>query len=311
MEVPKKFLIIPVHAAKVNWLYFFFESLLLHGGDWRRWDFLVVLAVSNASEQIVFRTMVSSLPCAEKVFTLCVEEYMAAAMPSETLHQRYVQNADRCIVNLKKMLALHWAQAAGAEWVACIDCDTLACADLTPLFSEMADNYGKGLYFALDRPAEWFRPAGQTLIRGINSACLSLFSEDDRAVILAATKQQSLGTFFFDVPVYAGADLAAFFAFMAASHGSLETFLGKLSWSAFAELVFTYWRLVVGKAQVIDYSDLGVTRIPDTLSPADVAAIYRAYDYCPSWIRLFYRIGEGKALKHLPAVRLLFHADRI
>lgn len=311
MDRLQKCLIVPVHAPKANWLYFFLDSIAAYGGDARAWDFDIVLAVSNAAEQAFFQQMVNDLPFVGRIGVLCIDDYIAGALNAPALRRRLADNAEGCAINLKKMVALHWAMAAGCDWAACIDSDALVCADLAPLFGELEAKYRRGLYLASNNPLAGFSGDEHGLVARIDAATLSLFAGADQAAIRTATADQALRTFFFDIPFYAAADLADFFAYMTATHGSLEAFFCRQSWPSFDHIVFAYWRSLAGRARIVDYGAIGIARKSDLLTGEDLARIDRAYGYCPSWIRLLRKMTDPPGVKALPAVRLLFHSDRM
>lgn len=305
-----KCLIIPVHSRKANWLYFLLDSMALHGGDWRDWDFDIVLAVSNHVDQFYISRMISEVPFVDKIGLLCIDDYIQGMLQAPVLHKRYIDNTDNCIINLKKMVALHWAQAAGYAWAACIDSDAVVCADLGPWFSEMAKNYQSGYYISSVFPFEKVRQESRDMVEHINRDCIRPFSSEDAETVMAVTRGQLLHSFFADVPFYAAEDLKNFFNDMAETNGTLENYFCKLTWFSFEHIVFSYWRYARHSATPIIANDLGIDKMADSLSLGEIGKIKQRYGYCPSWVRMFYKVGEPEYMPGLPGIRLLFHTDR-
>ena len=301
-------IIIPVHPPKSNWLVSFLTSLQLRrtavppgpgAGD----RFRTVLVASNFGDLVFFQRLLSALKLDQDVEWLCVDAYIIDTMKSGTLLQRFQENHDGCVVNLKKLIALQWAAKKGFDWALCIDSDTIVVDDPTDLFDLQIENYRKSRYFGA---------AGQAgLFSEINSAVAAAFPHEDRARLDQKIPDASWYMWFFDPPFYNLADFQKFMIDMSRSFPSVEDWLSTLNRYTFDHLLFSYWRIAHEGCVPIDYRSLGIDRLPENLTTHDILRISDAYEYRPVWISTVQMFLEPASLNLLPDLRMAYHFDRM
>jgi hypothetical protein len=296
-------LIVPVHPPKSNWLFCFLGSVERTTRVASK-PFDIVVVASNYQDYCFFVRLLSIMPCRGLVRVVCIDQYIGDTLGYETLLGRYRVNQDRCIVNLKKFMAMHWAVANGYDRIACVDCDILAVEDLQPLFDDLSENYGSGLYFGQSSVTD------ETILRIIRE-CRLLLPDADQQRIAELTKGDTVYPWFFDAPFYTADDLRAFFAEMATGHESLEGWLCRIDYHGFEHLVFLLWRCGKGVGTLIDMADMGIASIGEYMRFHELTRIQNKYGYCPVWDYASEAFGQPELLKTLPKIRLLCHFDRL
>ena len=302
-------LIIPVHPPKCNWLLAFLTSLnFRHAlstkppGDASD-AFSVVLAVSNFADLVFFERLLNATGLAAGVRFFLVDAYILDTINSPRLLARFQDNTDGCVVNLKKLLALHWAESRGCEWALCIDSDVLAIQDMQGLFDVLIDNYNSRKYFGA---------SGQSgLFEKINQATSGVFPESDRAALQEVSKSGSFYCWFFDVPCYKTSDFMRCLHHMAGPDGAIENWFLAIDHYSFDHLLFIFWRLVHDQGIAVDYTELGIDRLPENLTSHDLLRISDRYGYCPAWINTVAMAMEPGVIGRLPNLRIAYHFDRL
>jgi hypothetical protein len=293
--VPGNCLIVPIHVPGAKWL-----ELLLDSIPGNPVDFTIVLAVSNSEEAAHFAILIENLraarPWSIEVRLFDVRSYIADTLNFQNLLARYDANESRCIINVKKFTALHWAAREGFGFAACIDADCIAVSDLTGLFGLLKSNYAQGKYLGAFTQDEF--------LRGIMLVSASPFSMPERHRARELTSEGSFYPWFFDIPAYDLADMRLFFEHMAPIRGDLEGFFTALSWHTFEHVVFMYWRVLSGRAEFVRYDDAGVLGEPENLMLDDLDTIEARHRYRPAWARF------GIGLEYPPGTCLAYHFDR-
>ena len=296
-------LIIPVHPPKANWMLFLLHSIARHHGE-APLPFRIVLATSDEADHLHFERMLPLLPCAASIDLVCVGAYIRDGMRSPALLERFTNNVEGCIVNVKKLAAIHWAVFSGGyEWIACIDGDTLAAGRLDGLFPTLARNYEDGRYFGAPFP--------EATHHLINATCRGLFSAEDSERLRLMTHNDVSYAWFFDAPTYRARDVRAFLDHMAGVHGDVDAFLCRITWHAFEHIVFLFWRCLHGGAAFIDYSSLGVLDIPEFLRADGLKRLEDHFGCSPAWVALGEALMRPEVVDQLRNVLLLYHTDRI
>ena len=294
-------ILIPVHPPKTNWLMGYLNSLSTAAGGVPL-DFRIVLATSDYNEFRFFNRLVHLMPCSAAIELVCVESYMLDALSHPELMERYRNNADQCIVNLKKLVAISWAVENGYEWIACIDCDVASLRDPMALFPHLIRNYESGLYFGTSTELQAFRD--------VTIDCRRLFGEADQQRLRDVTRDDACYAWFFDVPFYNAADYKAFLSDMAAGAGSVEAWLCRIAYHSFEHVIFLMWRCLHRGARLIDLIDMQVGNIPEFLGFHDLLRIRTRHGYEPAWICFKEIMYQPDILQTFPNVTLSCHVDR-
>lgn len=266
-------ILIPIHTKKLNWLYSFFSSIDYFLKDL---DFDIVLLTSNLEEtiQIMRALKIILREYAKYIKIVDVELYIKESLFDEEVLECYLTNKDRCIVNLKKFIGLHWG-CKYYNYISVIDCDTIFKNkdDSHLLYSTLIKNYNKNIYFG-------GKTQNLNIIKTMEE-CSKFFSEDDLIIIKNFTKDFSVYPWFFDIPCYEKKDLEEFFLFM--KNKSQYPFWTSQNWHTFEHIIFIYFRCLYKESRFIDYtSDIGPV-IPELLSIKDVLSLKYKYGYMPAW----------------------------
>lgn len=304
-KIYKYAIIIPIHEQKANWLIGFLNSYLLHNSSSK--DFEIILAVSNEHEFNVFNRMLTQLYSNVPFFLFNVEKYINSEIGISNLIERYRNNTDGCIVNLKKFLAMHWAVKQSYEYILVKDCDSYFYRETDiGLFNQAIKNYNKYIYL------------GGNIINGLGGdgfskilrTCAQNFKENDFEKIRHHTKDFSVYPWFFEIPFYKVSDLRNFFNLMVENATDLGSWLETMSWHHFEHLIFIFYRIIYFNARLIDYSEDGISGPPEDLALVDILMLYRKYDYCPLWVSATKTLHQVEVLEKLDNTSLLYHMDR-
>lgn len=304
MTAAQTLILIPVHPAKSNWLVSFLNSLALYGiAD----DAKVLLVATDCSDHAFFTRAFAYHPLAKHLVFFDAAEWTAFTFTSDTVLDRLMANADGGIINLKKMIGLHWALQNGFEHVLCLDCDVLAVADFKRIHDVANSNHKKALYLGAGIKGV----ANGELFGRIITESASLFSPDDQKRIADLTDGHTVYTWYGDLPVYGREDLAALFDYMQAVHGSLEAFLSALRWASFDHMLYVLFRVACRGARIYDYrKELGIGVPPELLKPRELVDISTETGYQVGWIGAANAYNHPEAFRVLPNLAMLSHFDR-
>lgn len=298
-------LVIPVHEQKANWLMGFLNSYMLHHRFGS--NFEIVLAVSNEHEFNLFNRMLTKLYPTVPYCLFNVEKYLMVDLGSMELVERYRNNTDLCIVNIKKFAAMHWASKQSYEYLMVKDCDSYFFrSGATPLFKRAIDNYNKKIYLG----SNVLNGMGGEGFSQIIATCASGFRDDDYEQVKYFTKQFNIYPWFFDIPFYKTSELTGFFALMSRNFAGFDKWLNTMTWHHFEHLIFIFYRVIYGGAQLIDFSESGISGPPEALDLIGVLSLYQQYDYCPLWVSATRVLHQAEILAKLDNVSLLYHMDR-
>ena len=294
-------LFIPVHSLKLNWLCMFLQSIPLT--ELPDADFDLVLLVSNEKEKIqIYRAIQSLLPVyLPHVKFFDVYLYIKIYMNDDILLDRYINNSDRCIVNLKKFISLYWGRE-NYDYIAVIDCDTVVNKSIKNIFKDLVGNYHSKLIFS----------GGERLsdsIISIQKDCSSFFDSDDYEMIKSSTDNFNLYTWFFDVPFYSKEHLIDFFDYFLVNKSDFFNFWHKIKWESFEHIIYVYYLLLFKGYAFINYSTIIKPVIPENLSLSDLNAIYLKYNYYPTWVR-FRNILNNPENMLMKEPHFYYHMDR-
>ena len=299
----KQCIIIPVHPPKSNWLMACLSSISNRLAV-TSCPFRIVLATSNYPDYRFFNRLLGLLPCSESIELMCVEEYIVDSLGFHDFADRYRRNEARVIVNAKKFMAMHWAMRNGYDWIASVDSDMCAIRDISCLFDTLIRNYDSAQYFGHSNH-------GDSRLVEINAGCRGLFGNADQDALRQLTKNDHIYAWFFDIPMYKGSDLKAFFDDMASGHDSLQDWLCRLDYFSFEHLVFLFWRCIRQQSTLIDYHELGLSNIPEYLNFHELMRIKARYGYVPAWVQFREMLSQPDLMLAFPEVSLLFHYDRM
>ncbi len=294
----KNCILIPIHKKKVNWLLSFINSL---SGKIDQ-DTTLLLAVSDEDEEEYFCGIMSKFFRHINIEYLNIYLYIKMNLKSEEILNRYTQNIDGCIVNLKKFIGLKYAAEQGYEWIIATDCDVIAIAETNKTFNLVEKNYNKGEYFGLQTD-NW-------ILQEILLKSLDCFSEQDEQTL--KTTAMYIYTWFFDIPTYSGKDVKEFFSYMSHNNAeSLNKWFMKINWHTFEHIVFIYWRLLQKNARIISYNELEIDIIPEEIAISDLRKIKFAFDYMPLWVTAKNYLECPASYDGLDHIVWLSHMDRL
>ncbi len=234
---------------------------------------------------------------------ISVGDYLHDHLGSDDLMNRFNHNIEGGIINLKKFGALHWALKSGYHWMACIDSDTLAVRPLEGLFDVLRQNYAAARYIG--------NSVENVGLHEILTSCRAYFLPEDQVKIKNLTNDDSLYTWFFDVPFYEAADLADFFVYMADRYGSVNGFLCQLRVSSFEHILYVQWRSLYRGATLVNCSALGIYGDPEHWGFHTLMRVRDKFAYETSWARAGEFLINPDMLQAMPNLRMLFHFDRM
>ncbi len=266
-------------------------------------DFRIVMAASNYEDFRFFNKLRPLMPCSALIDIVCVENYLVDSLRYLQLADRYRNNTDRCIVNLKKMIAISWAIENGHEWIACIDCDVASMANPSNLFPHLIRNYESGLYFGQSSSED-------TIYRQITTDCRTLFPATDQQRLSQITLDDRCYAWFFDVPLYNAADYTAFMSDVTRDSDSVEAWLCRINYFSFEHLIFLLWRCLHKNARLIDLAEMQIHEISEYLKFHDLARIKAKYGYEPAWAPYVEVLHHPDILGAFPDLTLAYHVDR-
>lgn len=292
-------LLMPIHTKKLNWLYSFLSSINITELD--KLNFDIVLLVSNEEEKIQITRAIKVILKEHiyKIKMLDIDLYIKEVLVKDEILDRYRKNTDRCIVNLKKFVGLHWSMQF-YEYVSMIDCDTIFKNKntLSLCHNQLISNYHKNLYFGGET-------ANEVIYETLKS-CANFFSTEQQEKIREFTKDFSVYPWFFDVPFYKQDDLKEFFGLML--NGD---FWCSQNWHSFEHIIFIYFRCLYKECRLVNYTDDLRAVVPEQLSIRELIALKYKYGYMPVWARLVHVIHHSIELIEDESICLLYHTDRI
>ncbi len=297
----KNCIIIPTHPHKVNWLILFLNSIPSH--EIHDLNFDIILAVSNSLEkQQIENTLRIAAPLVNsKVIYFNVDLYIREEIKDQIAIDRYTHNSNKCIVNLKKFVAMHWAMPQ-YEYCTVIDSDVIFYKSAKSTFDKIIHNYQENRYFGAPSEA----PGIQKIIED----CASFFDKDEVNQLREITNNLSVYTWFIEPPTYHQADLRSFFDYFL-SNDRAYNFWEKINWHSFEHIIFVFYKLLHKNAILIDYSQSQIGAvIPEALTHAHLNILKQEYNYSPSWVR-FKLLLDGLDNVQSREPSLLYHVDRM
>jgi hypothetical protein len=266
-----------------------------------------MLIASDRADFDYFAVALSYHPLSKHLMVLNAADWVATHFSSALL-QRLQENTEGAIINLKKMIGLHWALQSGAQYALCLDSDVLAVAGLSRLFEVAKINHQKSLY--LGASIEGFENC--ELLSRIIKETANLFAPDEQKAIADLTSGHTLYTWYGDLPVFARDDINAFFEYMQTVHGSMEGFLSVLRWATFDHMLYVFFRVSRRGAHIFDYRrKLRINVLPEFLSPRELFIISMKTAYEVGWIGASAAYNHPEAFRLLPKLCLMSHFDRL
>lgn len=294
-------LMIPIHPAKFNWLYTFLRSI--PESEIKKLNFELVLLVSNEKERIQISRAINSLnqDFSHIIQYLDIHSYIDIYLNDSKLLERYIKNEDKCIVNLKKFLGLHWGSSL-YDYIAMIDCDTIFNYTTSMLFGQLIDNYKtKKIFIGGENVSD--------IISNIQKNSASFFSEDNFKELEKLTKNFQSYSWFFDVPFYERNDLKDFYDFLLLENIDNYNFWIKVDWWSFEHIVYQFYLIMKKDFVFINYGDTCRNTLPENLTYSDLNKIYLKYQYYPVWAR-FRNVLSSPENYSGQGVSLFYHVDR-
>ncbi len=298
-------IIIPVHPPKIFWAISFLNSLRL---SHQKANARIVFACSNHADLGFFARTLSSLKLDGLAELINVEQHARYCFGHEEV-ERTLQDAGPAIINRKKYLALHWACMQQIEYSIVLDCDIMCLPnfDVDSFVGKVASSYNLKRQWGATLAAELAALAYPK----INEQSLQMFSVEDQE------KVRELGwdriyTWFLDPPCYRLDDLQRFFSYMGEVHTNQRGFYEALSWHAFDNVVFTYFRALYCDTQILSYGSFGIAHLPEWLSVEQLSALSHSAGFRPSWATLVSSLNSPSALQSsFPECSILYHCDRM
>lgn len=297
-------LIIPVHLKKINWYSAFLHSI--DKDKLQDLDFDLIICTSNLVEQAKF--MLSLAVIAKErvpyIKTLDIDTYIERTLCDTELLQRYRENTDSCIINVKKFCALHYA-VRHYEYVAVADCDIMFKDKESPskFFARCIENYEKNIYITHSIPHN-------DLFKKIMMSSGALYPESYQETLKNLTNDWTTYPWFFDIPTYKKEDLAQFFSFMESK--SPISFWSGLNWHTFDHIVFIYYRLLYCNCQFKDVTHITLSkRLLEYTDFNSLIKIKYNTGYVPIWINLGSLVNFAALNIADDEVIMFSHTDRI
>lgn len=265
-------------------------------------NFDLVLLMSNEKEK---KQIVRSLQFLFPQFVplikfVNIELYILLQLKNSELHERYQMNAERCIVNLKKFVGLHWAVKT-YEDIVVVDCDTIFAKTTHNLFDHLNENYAKKKIIMGGRNSS-------AIIQKIQLDCSTFINTSFNEKINLLTNVYHGYAWFFDIPFYKNLHLKSFFTCMFNTHG--DNFWLKIKWESFEHLIYQFYLVCYEKFEVIDYSESIKPVIPEALEASELNKIEYLYGIQPAWVR-FKNILDSPENLGLRSPQMIYHMDRI
>lgn len=295
-------LLLPIHPPKFNWLFSFLKSI--PDNEIETLNFELVLLISNEKDLIQIKRAITNLmPEFSKVIKYFnVHEYIEFHLGDPVLLDRYIKNTDRCIVNLKKFAALHWAQLY-YQYIAVIDCDTIFNGTTKHTFERLIQNYQQKKVFGGGINTS-------DLIQQIQKESAAYFSQNDYVFIKNITNNFNAYAWFFDVPFYQKSHLSDFFNYFLDQKKEDYNFWHRIHWESFEHLIYQFYLLCKQDFTFIDYGNIARKFIPEALTYADLNKIQLKYNYYPVWAR-FRNILNNPENTSINKPEMFYHTDRI
>lgn len=295
-------IVLPIHLKKINWLILFLSSIDKNILDDINFD--IILVVSNEDEQIrITRSLKSTMLDYMKIIRfLDCDKYIGECLKNQVVLERYRANTDRCIVNLKKFVGLHWAKDY-YKYISSIDCDSLFRNKESVLEynNRIAQNYHQNMYFGSEDKLDAIQKTLET--------CSYYFDDMDRKKLQEITNNFTVYPWFFDVPSYLDDDLKDFFELMESKKDI--SFWQTQNWHTFEHIIFIYYRCLYKDSNLINYThELRACRT-EFLTNRDLISLKLKYGYMPVWTRLSNTFDVTIELLEGENVSMFYHTDRI
>ena len=293
---------IPIHPAKFNWLYCFLKSIPTDEVEDLNFD-LILLVSNEAEKNKISRAINSTIPkLFNKIKYLDIYEYIETYLEDKELLDRYIKNENKCIVNLKKFIALHWGMKY-YDYMAVIDCDAIFNGTTKLLFKQLIHNYDTKKIFM----------GGHNVINAIiriQKDSASFFPEKEFQKIMKSTSDFQSYAWFFDVPFYKRNDLIDFYSYVLEKNERDYNFWMKINWESFEHLIYQFYLFLQKDFKFINYNTTCKNVIPEFLSYSELNKIYLKYNYQPAWAT-FSNVLISPENYNNKSFSLLYHVDRI
>jgi hypothetical protein len=231
-----------------------------------------------------------------------VEGYVEDCLKSQKIRDYILAGASGGIAILKKMIGLHWASNQPDAMNLCIDVDTFCAHWSDDVISRIYSNYDQAHYFGCTTSNETFL--------AINRVCMSSVCDEQMFTKNTNLPVTDIYTWFFEAPAYLSDDLRGYFGHVIQRHGTIENYMTALKWHNFEHTMFMYYRLL-NNAHMIDYSELGISQVPEEIGTIALERVFARYNYKPIWMRAyqFFHGLDNYGSNIGPA--LLYHFDRL
>jgi hypothetical protein len=281
-------LIIPCYLAKSQWLGKYLDSIV----D-KAVDVAILIIATDAAETDGLQRMFAHHPVAANLHFVDISNALQRHGHAATA-ERIRLDMQQGVINLKKFAGLKYALDAGFDTMLCIDADSKAIASLPVLAAQALQNCAKRVILGA-------RTQKTSLLK-INQSAYDLANSSPE-VARGPPIDITIYTWFFDIPTYQIADLAAFFQAM----GDFDAFMAKVTWTTFEHLVYGYFLLRTGRVNLLNYDTTGVNRESEFLTLDDLTQIDATFNYRPVWLnRRSFDAGGPQSHR----VLMLTHTDR-
>ncbi len=295
----KNCFVIPVNLPKINWLISFLNSIEVHS---KSFPFDIIIGASDEEEYRRYARLIPFMSRGPKIYIIDISRYIRETLKSNEIFDRYIHNADGCIVNLKKFILLKWAVDHEYDRIASVDGDTLAIRDMSDVFDAMHKNYQKKILVGSS--------FHHNDVSHITTQCLRHFDENLQYK-LKNSDGHFIYTWFFDAPYMEREDLIEFFDYMNHRYGSLQDWLKIINRDDFEHQIFHYWMYLYKNCTIFDTKYITGHLKPETYLYTHLLSINNIENYCPVWVYAWEFMHQPDIVHGLPNIFMLSHFDRM
>lgn len=266
----------------------------------------IVFVCSDADELNRLSICLASIAKLDWIQLIDAESYAYKALGSKAIVYIMRENLNRCIINVKKFIGLHWAMQNGIDWSVVIDVDAVfsRTANFGSIMDAAERNYRSGLILGkkIDKA---------NLYWAVNEMSLAMLDEADM-MKLREQEVSDIFSWFMVPPTYPSDDVRSFFAYMEKRFGTVEDFFIRLNWHTFDNVLYNQFRAAVLGVPVVGYDCAEIDLVPERLTLPMIDWLGARYGFRPVWLPYRSVLAEPlSATLKFPDVGLYSHIDRI
>jgi len=255
----------------------------------------IVFVATNKGEQLYFARQ-----CARFLDDCVILNAEEMAASTGGFSDFITHNQNSAIINLKKLLALKYVFLLGAANVCVLDSDVLFLSRFNGerLFQNLNQNYSRNCIYG----GHFGEPLGKEIIAHTNKFIFE--PSADLGSILPAADFYS---WFFDVPFYSRIHFTSFMDFLEKKYPS--GWWHAINWHTFDFIIYGNFLLSQGIWKAVAYDSIS-PKIPEKLTPDELALVWNNYRYHPCWVSHQSLILSPEILSLNSDIEILYHTDR-